>query len=274
MRPTSMKIAFLALLLAGLTAACANVGSIEGNWVLESGTGADGDIPVDKGNTPTLRLESGSITGQSHCNSFGGQYRANSSGRFEIVDGLAATEMACMDAEAMTAEQLLYDALATVNSYGVEGDNLVLSGDGVRLVYTPGVASAEVVVPSGDPDQSATSNPWFPPETFGEWELEKGTFDGGEIPIAATHPVTLSISDQGFGGRVCNQYGFVPPEDGNASFPEIFSTMMLCTEPVVMDSEATYLGALRRFESAHIEAGRLVIEGDGTQLIFRPTGGN
>lgn len=268
-----MKIAFLALLLAGLTAACANAGSIEGNWVLDSATGADGAIAVDIGNTPTLRLESGSVTGQSHCNSFGGQYRVNTSGRFEITDGLAMTEMACADADAMTAEQLLLDALAAVESFGIEGDNLVLSGDGVRLVYTPGTASPEAEAPSGDPHQSVAPNPWFPPDTFGEWELENGTFDGDEIPMAATHPVTLSISDQGFGGRVCNQYGFLLPEEGDDSFPEIFSTMMLCTEPVVMDSEAMYLEALRRFESARVDSGRLFIEGDGVQLIFRPSGG-
>ncbi len=268
-----MKSAFLALLLAGLTTACANAGSIEGNWVLDSATGVDGAIAIDIGNTPTLRLESGSITGQSHCNSFGGQYRVNTSGRFEIIDGLAVTEMACADADAMTAEQLLLDAIAAVNSYGVEDGDLVLTGEGVWLVYTRGTASLETDAPSDDPDQPVASNPWFPPETMGEWELEEGTFDGDEIPIAATHPVTLSISDLGFGGQVCNQYGFVLPEEGDDSFPEIFSTMMLCTEPVVMDSEAMYLEALRRFESAHIEAGSLVIEGDGTQLIFRPRGG-
>lgn len=270
-----MKFALLAVLVAGLTAACASAGSIEGNWVLDSASGPDGAIAADAGTTPTVRLDAGRITGQSHCNSFGGEYRANSSGRFEIVDGLAVTEMACADADAMAAEQQLVDALAAVNSYGVEDGNLVLTGPGVRLVYKPAAASPEAGgAPADNPDRPVASNPWFPPETFGEWELEKGTFDGSEIPMADTHPVTLSVADQGFGGQVCNQYGFVPPEDGDDSFPEIFSTMMLCTEPVVMDSEAMYLEALRRFESARVEAERLVIEGDGVQLIFRPTGGN
>lgn len=267
-----MKIVLLALLLVTGLAACARTGEIEGNWLLQSASGPDGVIPVDIGTNPTLRLDAGRISGQSHCNSFSGQFRANSSGRFEITDGLAVTEMACIDADAMAAEQLLYQALAAVGSYGIEGENLVLTGEGVRLEYTPGPASPEAVAPPSDPDQPVASNPWFSPETFGEWELETGTFDGDEVPIAPTHPVTLSISDQGFGGQVCNQYGFVPPEAGDDSFPEIFSTMMLCTEPVVMDSEATYLEALRRFESARIEEGRLVIEGDGVQLIFRAVG--
>lgn len=269
-----MKIAVLAALLVGLTAACTSTGSIEGNWVLDSATAPDGAIPVDVGTTPTLRLDSGRINGQSHCNSYSGEYRANTSGRFEIPGGLAVTEMACADPNAMTAEQRFFDALMAVESFGIEDGNLVLTGEDVRLVFTPGPETPSADGSTSDPDDPVSSNPWFPPETFGDWELEQGTFDGDEVPIAPTHPVTLSISDQGFGGQVCNQYGFVPPEPGDDSFPEIFSTMMLCTEPVVMDSEAMYLEALRRFESARIEAGRLVIEGDGSQLVFRPAGGN
>lgn len=103
--------------------------------------------------------------------------------------------------------------------------------------------------------------------------MERGTLDGGAIPIADSHPVKLSVSEQGFGGQVCNSYGFVLGDGDEGSFPEIFSTMMLCTPDRVMESEQKYLDALRRFESARVESGKLVIEGDGVQLIFRPAGG-
>ncbi|HEX6947478.1 MAG TPA: META domain-containing protein [Acidimicrobiia bacterium] len=289
-----MRIKALAtLLLAGLVAACAGTlpGSVEGRWILESGTHADGEVPTDVGTRPRLVLADGLISGQSHCNSFNGQFRANSSGRFQIVDGLAVTEMACVDNEAMNAERLLLEALEAVSSFRVEDGILTLEGDGHRLVFTadteqgpspsgpPGspddsTQSPATTVPeaSGGADVSVT-NRWFPPETYGEWELERGVVDGEEIPIAEGHPVTLSVSDLGFGGKVCNDYGFVPNREDPDAFPDIFSTMMLCTPDGVMRSEQAYLDALRRFESARLEDGKLVIEGDGMQMLFRPSGG-
>lgn len=269
-----IKALVLLVLIAGMVAcATASPGSVEGRWLLDSGTHPDGAIPIDVGQRPTLALDGDRISGQSHCNTFSGRFRVNSSGRFEIVDGLAVTEMACIDEEAMNAEQRLYDTLSSVNSFRIEDGTLILEGEGHRLAYSADTSTPGSTSPSsGDPAQPVT-NLWFPPESFGDWGLERGALDGSAIPIAGTHPVTLSISASGFGGQVCNQYGFVSPEVGDDSFPEIFSTMMLCTEPVVMDSEAMYLDALRRFESARIEDGRLVIEGDGVELIFRATGG-
>lgn len=275
--------ALVILILAVAMSACTAVspGALEGGWLADAGTHPDAAIPMNVGNRPTLQLEGERITGQSHCNTFSGRFRVNSSGRFQIVDGLAVTEMACVDPVAMDvdpvamdAEQRFLDALGAAVSFRVEDGSLILEGNGHRLSFSSAPPNPQAISPpSVDPD-TPTTNLWFPPETFGEWELERGTLDGVEIPIAPTHPVTLSVSVSGFGGQVCNHYGFVAPEPGNEAFPDIFSTMMLCTEPLVMDSEAAYLDALRRFASARIEAGHLVVEGDGVRLTFRPTGGD
>ena len=262
------------VVLVVLAAACTtNLGSIEGRWVLDSGTHPDGDIPTDIGTRPTLVLEGERINGRSHCNTFSGRYRVNSSGRFEIVDGLAVTEMACADSDAMDAEMRYLQSLQSATSFSVGEGTLTLEGAGHRLVFSSDTSDPTASSPpSGDPDQTVT-NQWFPTETYGDWELERGTLDGGAIPIADSHPVKLSVSEQGFGGQVCNSYGFVLGDGDEGSFPEIFSTMMLCTPDRVMESEQKYLDALRRFESARVESGKLVIEGDGVQLIFRPAGG-
>ena len=92
------------VVLVVLAAACTtNLGSIEGRWVLDSGTHPDGDIPTDIGTRPTLVLEGERINGRSR-NTFSGRYRVARAVGSEIVDGLAVTGMACAVSDAMDAE--------------------------------------------------------------------------------------------------------------------------------------------------------------------------
>jgi heat shock protein HslJ len=45
---------------------------------------------------------------------------------------------------------------------------------------------------------------------------------------------------------------------------------MLCTPEEVMASETAYLAALQRYQSSSIVDGRLVIVGDGVELVYDP----
>src|SRR5690606_6083057 len=209
------------------------------------------------------------ITAKLHCNTLSGDYRANSSGRFDLVDA-AITDMACVEREAMDAEQRLAQALEGVTRFAIEGGTLTLEGEGITLVYTADTTPTTRPPTGGDPDDPVSSpadpgaagvNRWFPAETFGRWELQRGVVDGEEIPIVGGFPVTLEVTELGFGGKVCNAYGFSPNPDDPEAFPQIFSTMMLCEGDGVMESERMYLEALGRFESARLDGGRLIIEG-------------
>lgn len=250
--------------------------SVQGQWVLQSGDHSGQPIPTLDGNPITMRLDGSQINGVAACNSYGGRYRVASNGNFQLVDGVAVTEMACSPAEVMESERQYLEALAQVNRVAVADSVLTLSGDVYTLTFA---LDPESPPPGGqgqgsdDPDDPVSSTlEWFGPATFGSWILESGTIENQPIPIFDSHPITLEISEQGFGGRVCNQYGFVMPLPEDGGFPEVFSTMMLCMPEVVMDSEAAYLDALRRFESATVIEGRLVIEGDGVELVYTPAG--
>lgn len=248
--------------------------SVQGQWVLESGSHAERSLPVLEDHPITMRLDGSQIGGVAACNSYGGQYRVASNGNFQLVDGLAVTEMACFPAEAMESESQYFEALAQVNRIAVSNSVLTLSGNGYTLTFAldPDAPSPDANQGSDQPDEPVSNITWFGPETYGGWILESGTLDGRPIPIVDTHPITLEVSDQGFGGTVCNEYGFALPLPADGSFPDIFSTLMLCTPGEIMESEAAYLDALRRFESASIVDGRLVIEGDGVELTYRPAG--
>ena len=266
-----MRRLALLTVAALIASACGTVspGSTEGAWILSEGTHPDGVIDWEGGTTPVLRLYGNEISGEGPCNFYSGRFRVNSSGRFEIVDGLAVTERACADASAMEAERRFFEALGSATAFSVEGSRLVLSGDGHQLTFTRDESAPSTTAPStGSPDEPVTSDRWFPGEAFGSWELESGVLDGRVIPVVESHPVTLVVEPQMLGGTVCNSYGASPSADGGEL--EIVQTLMACMEPNVMESEEMYLAALRRFTSATIDGGRLVVVGEGVELVFVP----
>src|SRR5690606_41697078 len=171
-------------------------------------------------------------------------------------DGLAVTEMACADSDAMDAEMRYLQSLQAATSFSVGEGTLTLEGAGHRLVFSSDTSDPTASSPpSGDPDQTVT-NQWFPTETYGDWELERGTLDGGASPIADSHPVKLSVSEQGFGGQVCNSYGFVLGDGDDGAFPEIFSTMMLCTPDRVIQADQKCMDSLHRVETHQTESSK------------------
>ena len=124
--------------LALVLAACASTGSaadLDGAWQLQSGT-YDGDpVPILDSHPITLTIDGHDISGTAACNGYGGEISLDG-GLFTIV-GVSITEMACSPQQAMASESLYTTALFNVESAGVKGNNLVLTGPrGTELVFS------------------------------------------------------------------------------------------------------------------------------------------
>jgi heat shock protein HslJ len=81
-----------------------------------------GDALIE-GRAITLRFEEASLEGSGGCNTYQGSYTASEASL--RLDGVAATEMACLEAEGtMEQEQAYFQALNAAASYRVDGDRL------------------------------------------------------------------------------------------------------------------------------------------------------
>lgn len=240
-----------------------------GHWLLDSGTDDGEDLPILDSNPITMTLNGSRVMGTAACNSYGGGYTLTADGAFSITDGIAVTEMWCGDEDVMNSEFAYLTALQKVARLEVTGTGLVLTGNGAELRFVPDPDAGPVPPEDTDNGDEPVSDGFFPARVFGSWILVSGESGGRIIPIVDTHPVRLTIGHNSLGGTICNHYGVQEPFPADGSFPEIASTLMACEGPV-MDSEAAFLEALSRYESAEIVDGNLVIRGQDTTLTFRP----
>lgn len=220
--------------------------SIDGSWVLVDGTAAGETVPILEDHPITLDIDGDHISGTAACNTYGGDVTIDN-GSFE-TGAVFQTEMACMPEEVMQSESIYLTALPLVDTAAVENDRLILSGPDTELVF----AAGEGEVPAAQAVEPAPS--LFGPDTYGDWQLTGGWVDGEPIPILGSHPITLSIDENGIGGvAACNHYGGVPGGDGYAI------TEMACMPQEVMESETAYMNALALVEKSVVEDGLLVV---------------
>jgi heat shock protein HslJ len=146
---------------------------ITGEWELAEGT-ADGAALPSSG--ATLQLGNGEAGGVSFCNQYFGTYRLT--GAAIVFEGLGGTEMAC-EPDVMVAERAYLYALGTVDTAAVGADDLVLSGDDVRLRFTP-------VAPV--PDSPLESTRWML-ETLVQGEAASSTL--GEPALLLLTPTAV-----------------------------------------------------------------------------------
>lgn len=101
------------------------------------------------------------------------------------------------------------------------------------------------------------------------WQLTSGRVDGAEIPIVATHPITISFDGGEVDGTAaCNGYGGQYALSGSSiSFESLAFTEMACSPQEVMDSEQMYADAITRVERVVLDNG-LVLRGTGVELVF------
>ncbi len=119
---------------------------------------------------------------------------------------------------------------------------------------------------------ACSSNAGIPSLPGTSWMLEKIN----NQPILENTTPTLSFSDreEAGGNASCNSFGGSYEARGvKLTFGPLFSTLMACLEPGVMEQEAAYLAALESAAAYHMEEdGKLlVLNASGTVvLVFGP----
>lgn len=106
-------------------------------------------------------------------------------------------------------------------------------------------------------------------DATGDWRLVEGMDGNVPIPIVEGYDITMSVEGSEVSGRsACNWYGAeVVVVDGRVQFGPMSMTEMACGEPVMV-SESAYLAALARVQVASRDGDRLMLDGDGVELVF------
>lgn len=258
----------IALLALGLLAACGsgndssagggNTGSggaspdIQGAWELAEGTADNTDLPRPDGAAATLDVEADQLSGQSFCNRFFAGYRLD--GDALTIDLPGVTMMAC-EPEVMTAESVFLTALSKVTTAAREGEELLLSGGGVQLRFTP-------VVPVPDRDLAGT-----------RWVLET-VLDGQGASSTVGEPAVLVLDtdrtvEATTGCRTITGTWLI---EGDALVVDDLLATGECTADVIGQDERV-AAVLDGGSGFAIEGDQLTLTGqDGRGLIYRAEG--
>jgi heat shock protein HslJ len=216
-------------------------------WQLVSGTADGKDIVLVDGHLVTLRVENGAVGGTSACNSYGGD--------ITIEDGIVTigptfmTQMYCVDDGVMDLEAAYHAALARVTRVALEGDELVLKGNGVELRF---VAQPE------EPDAALVGT---------NWTLDS-IIEGATASTPAA-PATIVFAADGTvnGSTGCNS--FFGDYSAATGFGALGMTKMACEEPI-MAQEFLVSEILGPDATVTIEGSLLTIADlDGRALVFR-----
>jgi heat shock protein HslJ len=217
-------------------------------WVLVARAGT---YRITGGKQPAIAFSGHRASGTAPCNTF----QASLTIEYETVelDDIATTKMLCAE-PAMRAEAVYFAALRAVDHATVDEDDdeaMVLTGDGVRLVYR-----------AFDADEALV----------GRWDVvEIASGDALTSVVVGTQP-TLTFLDDGAAviGTSCNPGRTAWTLDGGAfSVEPIASTQKACDDPPeVTEQDAALLAALEAAERIDIAPHRLtLLSEDGSTLV-------
>ncbi|MDO9591383.1 MAG: META domain-containing protein [Microcella sp.] len=124
-----------------LLAACSGIltgtTALQGSWVLESGSDAEGSF-IEPVQPITLVFEGDALSGQAPCNPYSGTVQrgpgAGGTGPIELP-GVSRTEMGCAEQEQNLLESRYFAALENADRVAIEGDLLELTGEGIYLLF-------------------------------------------------------------------------------------------------------------------------------------------
>ena len=222
-----------------------------GTWELTSGTGPEGDVPVNEEWPITLEIKKGGVSGTAACNSYSG--RATITETSFSSPGFALTEMGCAT-KVMEAETAYIAALGAINSISGEEDSLTLSGENAELEFAllPPVPTASLT------------------DTF--WKLESLVEGEGPDGIAiAAEKGELELSKGGtlIGSSGCRHLIGKWIENGNEIQVTEFAAHGKRTQDL-KDQDDHVVGVLGDGFSASIEGQTLTLTATGGQgLIYR-----
>ena len=248
----------LLLLATLLLAGCAERGGgspesdVLGEWQLIEGTSAGAPLPQPPGGRATLVLESGQLGGVSFCNHYSSPYRLD--GDALEIDGLGGTEMGC-DPDVMAAESAYLSALGAVGVARIEGEDLVLTGDGAtpRFRRVPPVPTSEL---------AGT-----------DWVLD--TLVEGELVSSVLGESTLRLDADGtvHGTTACREFSGTWTAAGNdLTVTDLVTDDRACPEELGRQDEHE-LAVLGDSSTVEITEDRLALTGPtGDGLIYRDAG--
>lgn len=161
-----MKILSLVIAAALLTACGGGLwtnttepGPSVGRWVLSSATGNGEDLTIIDGHPITMTLDGERIVGNAGCNTYSGNYSLGSDGSIQMPGGFSVTEMWCEPREVIDTEVTYLAMLRAATHLEVEGTRLVLTGEGVELIYQLDENAGPPVPNSNNPDDPVTDEP-------------------------------------------------------------------------------------------------------------------
>lgn len=118
--------------------------TLTGEYVLVSGEGPSGPIPVVDAAPVTLTIDGDRWTGTAACNTYRSTVEVDGE-RLE-VGNVPRTEMGCVDQQVMRSEAAYLEAFVTVDRYRSDADRLVLHGPETELQFEPVVPEPDVPV--------------------------------------------------------------------------------------------------------------------------------
>lgn len=109
----------------------------------------------------------------------------------------------------------------------------------------------------------------FADSVEGPWQMTTGTVEGEEIPLLASHPITIDFEgDQVTGTAACNGYGGTFELNGSEiSIGALSMTEMACFPEEAMRAEAMFAEAIPRVDTVELDDG-LTLTGPGVELVF------
>ncbi|WP_292518055.1 META domain-containing protein [Methanoculleus sp.] len=228
------------------------------SWTLTSLAGENGTlIPILDGTTVTASFSvDGNVGGSAGCNSYGAGYTVD--GANLTIEPAIRTEMYCNEPPGLMDQEDRYLALLMdVASYRMEDGRLILTdSEGADLLVF------EKVVPKPDLPLTGT-----------DWVLEAYSTDEDAVSsviVGTTITANFAADGNVTGNAGCNHYGGQYSLDGaNLTVSSLYSTLMYCETPGVMEQEGMYMGLLGNVSSYRVEGDRLILtDAEGTDLLF------
>lgn len=220
-----------------------------GDWRLTAGTVDGAAFPLDDRWPVTLMIDGTTVGGTGACNGYGGEIVVRDG---EVRFGeMGMTAMGC-EPEVMAIESAYHAALARIRIASMDGDALILAGDGVSLRFEP-------IAPVPMADLIDT-----------DWTLDS-LIAGGAVSSVAGEPGTLILHGDGRfeGSTGCRTFSGRYQEIGG----EIVATDMAMDDraclPALADQDGHVTTVLGDGFSAVIDGDRLTLtSAGGNGLVY------
>jgi heat shock protein HslJ len=200
------------------------------------------DLPGPDDARPTLRLEGGTATGSSGCNTYRAPYTLATP---SLTFGPAAsTRMAC--GAAQTAIETAYlDRLSRVAAYELAAPGLVLRDSGGATVLTFAAADTSLE---------------------GAWTVTG--YLAGSGPAASELTADFGADGVVGGNAGCNTYGgpWTASDDGAITIGPLAVTLMACADQALSAQETSFLQALESSVSAEVAGRRATFTNEADQV--------